>query len=220
MATELQIAAAVDPIFAENTFLVWRRDGGPCWIIDPGLPPSAERIIHVIREKELKPDAVVLTHGHSDHIAGVPEVIEAFPQIPVYMAEAAQPALTDPQENLSGSFGPALRIEVPTLRDLPAGGELTLDGTTWQVFDVSGHCPGSRALYCAEAGIVFVGDALFQGSIGRTDFHHSRHDELIRHIREGLFTLPNETRVFTGHGSVTTIGQEKEFNPFVGQHAG
>jgi glyoxylase-like metal-dependent hydrolase (beta-lactamase superfamily II) len=98
---------------------------------------------------------------------------------------------------------------------LAAGGELTLDGTTWKILDASGHSPGGRALYCAVAAVVIVGDALFQGSIGRTDFHNSRHDRLISNIKTNLLTLPDETRVYSGHGPVTTIGAERRTNPFL-----
>jgi glyoxylase-like metal-dependent hydrolase (beta-lactamase superfamily II) len=159
--------------------------------------------------------AVILTHGHADHIAGLPEVLSALPEIPVRIAEEARAALSDPGENLSSDLGTPFRTPAPKTVDLPAGGQLTLDGLTWYVLDTSGHAPGSRSLYCPAAGMVIVGDALFHGSIGRTDFHHSDHAALIRNIRERLFSLPDETKVFSGHGPVTTIGRERRYNPFV-----
>ena len=81
--------------------------------------------------------------------------------------------------------------------------------------DTSGHAPGSRSLYCSQAGIVIVGDALFYRSIGRTDFHHASHAGLIRNIRQNLLSLPDETKVYSGHGPVTTIGAERRSNPFL-----
>lgn len=215
MLVDIQIACFVEPSFGENAYVVSRRDRGPCWIIDPGLPPSAAQIIDHVRQRGLTPDSVVLTHGHADHIAGVPEVLSAFPDIPVRISIEARPALTNPTDNLSSDLGLPIRMDVTKILDLPAGAPLDLDGSTWHVLDTSGHAPGSRGLYCAAAGIVIVGDALFHGSIGRTDFHHSDHDTLIRNIKEWLFALPDETKVYSGHGPVTTIGRERGHNPFL-----
>jgi len=211
----MQIETFVDNQFQENAYVVWRADGGPCWIVDPGFPPTPANIVEHIEQHDLKPAALILTHGHLDHIAGVPAILEAYPELPVHMAEAARPALTDPNENVSGPFGWPITVgEIDTI-DMPHGSELTLDGSEWLLLESSGHAPGSRSLYCEEAGLVIVGDALFMGSIGRTDFPHSNHDELIRNIKEKLFTLPDETRVYSGHGPVTTIGQEKLTNPYL-----
>src|SRR5262245_3916423 len=184
MTDTLQIATFTDPQFGENGYLLWRHSGGPCWIVDPGLPPSGEHMLAGIRRENLTLDALILTHGHLDHIAGVPVILTAHPSIPVYIAKEAAPALTDPNENLSAGYGVPIVVGELKTRDLPAGGSLTLGGLSWQIFDTSGHAPGSRSLYCAEAGVVIVGDALFFRSIGRTDFHHSDPATYLRNIRE------------------------------------
>ncbi len=215
MATDIHIATFIDGQFAENGFVVSVGKTDTAWIIDPGFAPSPARMIAHVAAKNLKPAALVLTHGHLDHINGVPDIREAFPEIPVYIAEAARPALTDPEENGSAKYGFPINVGEFDTIDLPHGGELKLGDTEWLLLDTSGHAPGSRSLYCEEAGIVFVGDALFQQAIGRTDFAYSNHNELIRNIKERLFTLPDETRVYSGHGPVTTIGDEKQFNPFL-----
>lgn len=215
MATDIHIATFIDGQFAENGFIVSVGEANTAWIIDPGFAPSPERMIAHVAARNLVPVALVLTHGHLDHIKGVPEIREAFPEIPVYIAEAARPALTDPEENGSAKYGFPIDVGEFDTIDLPHGGELKLGDTEWLLLDTSGHAPGSRSLYCEEAGVVFVGDALFQQSIGRTDFANSNHNELIRNIKERLFTLPDETRVYSGHGPVTTIGDEKQFNPFL-----
>jgi glyoxylase-like metal-dependent hydrolase (beta-lactamase superfamily II) len=215
MPAAVQIASFVDPSFGENAYVVWSKGGGACWIVDPGLPPSAAEIIRFVGEKRLRPDAIVLTHGHADHIAGVPEVLEAFEGLPIMISNDARPALTNPSENLSSGLGFPIRIDAGQLVDLAAGSHCDLDGSTWHVLDTSGHAPGSRSLYCAAAGVVLVGDALFHSSIGRTDFHHSDHAALIRNIKERLFSLPDETKVYSGHGPVTTIGRERRHNPFL-----
>jgi len=111
--------------------------------------------------------------------------------------------------------GPGLVTEVTDPKDLAAGQTVELDGSRWMIFDTSGHSPGGRTFYCAELGMAFVGDALFAGSIGRTDFHHSDGPRLIRNLREKLMILPDETRVLSGHGPETTIGHERTTNPFV-----
>lgn len=215
MPSDLHIATFVDGQFGENGFVLSIGEAGPCWIIDPGFAPSPARMIAHIHDKQLKPAALILTHGHLDHIKGVPEIREAFPELPVYIAAAAKPALTDPNENGSAAFGFPIDVGAFDTIDLPHGTELKLGESEWLLLDTSGHAPGSRSLYCEELGLVFVGDALFQGSIGRTDFANSNHDELIRNIKERLLTLPEETRVFSGHGPITTIGDEKQFNPFL-----
>ncbi len=215
MDSPVNIASFVEPNFGENAYVLWVNEGGPCWIVDPGLPPSARDVIAHIEEHGLKPDAVLITHGHADHIAGVPEVLQAFEGLAAYIGDGDKPALTDPRENLSVNLGASFTVECADTRDLAPNTELTLDGTTWKVLDTAGHSPGGRSFYCAAAGVVFVGDTLFQLSIGRTDFHHSNHDQLIRNIHENLFTLPDETKVYCGHGPATTIGDEKQYNPFL-----
>lgn len=211
----LTIHITNDPGFMENGYTVYLREGGPCWIIDPGLPPQAGEIVEHVREHSLQPSAVVLTHAHADHIAGIDEVREQLGPLPVYLAKEEWPALADPSENLSGMMGPGFVTHVTDPHDLPAGGTLELDGCRWELRDTSGHSPGGRTLYCEALGIAFVGDALFAGSVGRVDFPHSDGARLMRNIHEQLMTLPDETRVLSGHGPETTIGRERATNPFV-----
>ena len=204
-----------DPGYVENGMTVYLNDGGPCWIIDPGLPPQAEDIVQHVRDHSLDPQAIMLTHAHADHIAGIDEVRDALGPIPVYLGKEEWPALTDPSHNLSSMMGPGLRTQVHDPMDLAPETTLELDGTSWDVLDTSGHSPGGRSLYCKELGIVIVGDALFAGSVGRVDFPHSDGDRLMRNLHEQLMTLPDETRVLCGHGPETTIARERRSNPFL-----
>ncbi len=214
-AIRLQIHVTNDDMFMENGYTVFLRDGGPCWIIDPGFPPQPGEITGLVKRHSLRPDAIVLTHAHADHIAGVDAVREQFGELPVYLAREEWPALSDARHNLSAFMGDGIVTRVRDPKDLPHGGSIELDGTTWKLFDVSGHSPGGRALYCAEHGVVIVGDALFAGSVGRVDFPHSDGARLMRNIHAHLMTLPDNTRVLSGHGPETTIGRERTTNPFV-----
>lgn len=213
--TTLRTFITNDPAYMENGYTVYIREDGPCWIIDPGLPPQAERIIAHVRDKSLTPEAIVLTHAHADHIAGIDEVREALGPVPVYLAKEEWAALTDPMENLSGMVGAGFATQVTDPRDLPAGETLELDGTVWRILDTSGHSPGGRTFYCEGLGIAFVGDALFAGSVGRVDFPHSNGERLMKNLREHLMTLPDATRALSGHGPETTIGRERATNPFI-----
>ncbi len=206
-----------DPFYMENGYTLYLREGGPSWIIDPGLPEQAKQIIAHVRQKGLVPQAVVLTHAHADHIGGLDEVREALGKMPVYVAQEEWRALSDPMQNLSGYFGAGLRAAVNDPLDLPEGDTIELDGTGWKILDTSGHSPGGRTFYCAELDVAVVGDALFAGSIGRYDFPTSDGPRLIRNIKEKLLTLPGHTRVLSGHGPETTIERERRTNPYVGE---
>ncbi len=122
--------------------------------------------------------------------------------------------LTDPGLNLSGDYGLPMASRGPD-RTLRGGEELRLGPSKWQVLFTPGHSPGGITLYCAQAGAALVGDVLFAGSVGRFDFPTSNESDLVRSIREVLYRLPDETKVYSGHGPPTTIGREKKSNQFV-----
>jgi hydroxyacylglutathione hydrolase len=212
---DLQVHVTNDPGYMENGFVISRRAGGNCWIIDPGFDPQAEQIAEYIRDRNLRPTAILLTHGHLDHIAGIDALRESFGHVPVYLAQEEWAALRDPTVNLSAHFGIGVVLDVHDPIDLVPGETLELEDSVWQILDTSGHSPGGRSFYCAEAAVVIVGDALFAGSIGRVDFPNSSGDQLLRNIRNQLMTLPDDVRALCGHGPTTTIGTEKMSNPYV-----
>ena len=215
--TQLHVETFVEPSFQENAYLLWSVRAGECWVVDPGLPPQPEHIIDFVGRLSLQPEAIVLTHGHADHIAGVGPLRRCWPDVPVYIGPPDQDMLNDPHKNLSAAFGVPVTTGVGNAVPLELKQELKLAGLTWRVLDTSGHSPGSRSLHCPSERLVIVGDALFAGSIGRTDLPAGDGRQLVANIQRHLMSLPDETRVLAGHGPETTIGSERRANPFLRQ---
>jgi len=162
----------------------------------------------------LTPEVWLLTHAHLDHIGGLTEARRRFPGVPIWIHAAEAGWLTDAEANLSAFTGQPVTAP-PADRVLEDGQTLTLAGLAWTAIHVPGHSPGSLAYSNTETGVCFGGDALFRGSIGRTDFPGCDFETLADSIRSRLYTLPDETRLLPGHGPATTIGEEKRSNPFV-----
>ncbi|UCD30313.1 MAG: MBL fold metallo-hydrolase [Planctomycetota bacterium] len=214
----LNIETFVEPNFGENAFVISTTDerGGKVgWVIDPSFPPQVNQLLEYIYQQAIGIEKIILTHGHADHIAGLDYVYQAHREAGVLIGKGDKSMLADANKNLSGPFGMPLVLQTEADEDLEPSMSLILGQTTWKVLDTSGHSPGGRSLYCADAGVVIVGDALFAGSIGRTDFPGSDHQQLIANIRNHLLTLPDEIRVYTGHGPVTFIGNERKSNPYL-----
>lgn len=217
----LTIKTFVDRSFGENAYVVSTAAtdsagaGLVGWAIDPSFSPQVDAIIEYVRAQNITLERIVLTHGHLDHIAGVDNVRAAYPAARIAMAKEEHAAFTDAEENLSAPFGMPVTLQSRPDDDLPPSMELQLGSLLWRVLDVSGHSRGGRAIYCPSAGVVFTGDSLFAGSIGRTDFPGADHDRLLANIRQHLYTLPPETLVHSGHGPTTRIEIERKSNPFV-----
>ena len=183
-----------------------------CLIVDAGL--QAGELIDFLREHKLNPVAVVLTHGHADHIAGVVVLRENFPDIKVYIHKLDGKMLTAAKDNLSAMAGVSFSTE-PADFSLEEGTIIEQAGIKLKVLHTPGHTPGGISLYAKADGIIFVGDTLFANSVGRTDIPGGNMTQLIKGIKEKLFALPDETVVYPGHGPQTTIAQEKAHNPFL-----
>ena len=182
-----------------------------CVVVDTGL--SVQALIDFLEDHDLTPEALILTHGHGDHIAGVPELVRLWPRMQVYVHQAEVDLLKDPALNLSMMTGTPMKLVCP-MTLVGQGDVINHVRIQLTVLHTPGHTQGGMSLYCQKAGVVFVGDTLFAESIGRTDFPGGSETILLQGIRSQLFTLPEETVVYPGHGCSTTIGHEKAFNPF------
>lgn len=211
----MKVSRFVFNMFGVNTYVMWDEDSREAAIVDPGMIDEDERkaLDSFIERNKLKVTQLLNTHMHLDHIFGNAYVKDK------YSLEIK--ANTD--DNFLGLTlsEQAERFHLPVkLTDtgldveLHDGDKLYLGTEPIDVISVPGHSPGSIALYCPESGFVITGDALFKGSIGRTDLPKGNHRQLLDSIDRRLFTLPDDTVVLPGHGPETTIGFEKAHNPY------
>lgn len=206
---QLEVVCLTNGPFAENCYIVADRSSDDAVIVDPG--EEAGLFLRRLETERWTLRAVWLTHAHLDHITGVEAVVGAT-GVEVYLHPADRP-LYDNVAEQGRWLG--LRSEQPRAvdRDLEDGETLTVGGCSFEVVHVPGHSPGSVALI--GHGVAIVGDALFAGSIGRTDLPGGDTETLLTSIRERLLTLPDATVVYPGHGPTTTIGEERRNNPFL-----
>ena len=206
------IARILSAPFSENSYVLSRGQGSDCLIVDPGFEPAA--IVDLILGQRLCPRAILLTHGHSDHIAGNAELRTHWPELPILIGHGDASKLLDPAANLSGAFGLELRSP-PADQMLVDGEVLELAGFKLTVLEIPGHSSGHVVFLLTENALVFGGDVLFLEGIGRTDFPDGDLHALAAGIRGKLYTLADETIVFPGHGDTTTVGHERRYNPFI-----
>ncbi len=214
MSSSPQIHTIVSMPFEENTYVAWLPDRREALVIDPGLEPDS--ILNFLREQDLNVAAILNTHGHADHIGGNAALKQAYPEALLLIGAGDAVMLRDANANLSAPFGMPV-LSPAEDRRLNEGDIVDAAGMRLEVLDVPGHSPGHIAFVCrSQPIVVFGGDILFRGSVGRYDFPGSDGRLLFHGIQTKLFRLPDDTVIYPGHGPVTTIGYEKRTNPFVG----
>lgn len=191
--------------FSTNAYLLDGR-----YLVDPGGMNGALR--DRLEASEPCLEAILLTHAHADHFLGVEEVRSIVGECPLYCHSDDLSLLEHPRLNLSEWQGDPRQLNA--VQPLESA-ELTIDGEPLEVLETPGHTPGSVSLYRASEDVLLSGDALFRGSVGRTDLPGGDQKQLLRSIREVILELPDETEVHPGHGPATTVGQERDTNPFL-----
>ena len=206
----MKIEKFVTGIISTNCYLVINEETKQTVVIDPAGCPSY--LMGHMKSEGLQVEAILLTHGHFDHIMGIDDLRREFP-VPVYVHEGDRETLLDPALNLSSSYTNGYTFDgADYIRD---GQRLELAGFSFQVIHTPGHTPGGVCYYLESEGVLFSGDTLFQNSVGRTDFPNSSMSDLIRSLREKVMKLPDDVKVYPGHMGETTIGHERKYNPFI-----
>ena len=194
-----------------NCYLVWDEESKRGFLVDPG--EQADKIIRVCSRYEIKPEAILLTHGHFDHIMAAKKVKEYY-QIPVYAGIHEEELLADAEKNLSAMWAEGFTMKADDL--VVDNQKIEIAGMKVTVIETPGHTSGGVCYYIEKEHVLFSGDTLFFESYGRTDFPGGSMFSLIRSLGKKLFVLPDETDVYPGHGQVTSIGYEKTHNPAAG----
>ena len=197
------------PVYT-NCYLLKNKETGELIIVDPADCP--EKIVMKISRMNGKPVAILLTHGHFDHILAAQAVKEKY-NIPIYACRQEEEMLREPSINMTAVYGSACSIKPDVLLD--DGQIFEAAGFSIQMFHTPGHTKGSCCYYIEDEGVLFSGDTLFCGSVGRTDFPGGSSAEIVRSLHKLVDALPEDTEVFPGHDTSTTIGYEKRYNPFV-----
>lgn len=199
--------------FGENTYVVY-NDEKLAYIVDPGNIQDFEtaEIESFISKNELKIESILLTHAHIDHVLGLQWARDTY-KVPVFLHEVEQEIL-DRNPFTAKQYGFFMKPFEGDKKYIQEGEKLHLGNNEFEILYVPGHSPGHIAFHNTDQKIVLSGDVLFEGSIGRTDLYKGDYEQLLDSIRTKLFTLDPETKVYSGHGNPTTIGFEKDYNPF------
>lgn len=211
--------------FRELCYVAWEESSSHCLVVDPGLASDAEwqRLQHFLTEQGLTPEFVLVTHNHTDHVAGTGYLAAAYPGIDFYGSFDDQNHLPPIAEQNEMFYVDMPVYHVPLTRDVREGDVLWLTGANGsrhriEVIDCPGHSHHGLCYYLPDDGVLFSGDVLFAGSVGRSDLGIALGGDgrlLLEGIAQKLYALPSDVCVYPGHGLYTTIGYERESNPYV-----
>lgn len=213
----LQVKIVPVTAFQQNCSILWDSDTKEAVLIDAG--GDAAILKKEVEDLGLKVKALWLTHGHLDHAGAVGELAETW-KIPVIGPHKEDHFWLDMIQDVSARYGFPIPQPINVDQWLEGGEVLKLGDDEFEVRFAPGHTPGHVMFYNAKHGVLWTGDVLFKGSIGRTDFPKGNHQQLLDSIQRECFSLPDETQFISGHGPISTIGYEKKFNPFVASKAG
>jgi hydroxyacylglutathione hydrolase len=215
---ELKAAIVTVTPFQQNCTLLWNEPDKQALVIDPG--GEVPRILEAIKKHGIRPERIILTHGHIDHAGGAAELKEALEAeadavVPLEGPDARDQFILEGLEAQAARFGmTGIRNVLPD-RWLAEGDEVRLGSQSFAVLHCPGHTPGHLVFVNRERRFALVGDVIFRGSVGRTDFPYGDHDALIRAIREKLLPLGDDFSFICGHGPGSTLGAERRTNPFL-----
>lgn len=211
---EPALAAGIIPVtlFQQNCTLLWDRQTKVGAVVDPG--GDVARIRKAIESEQLKIEKIIITHGHIDHAAGAAELKEALGGVPIEGPHKADKFLMDNLVTQGRAMGVPAR-NVASDRWLEEGDTVTIGGHVFETLHCPGHSPGSIVYVNRSQRFILMGDVLFKGSIGRTDFPYGDHAALIRSIKTKLLALDDDFAFICGHGPMSTIGEERQSNPFL-----
>lgn len=207
---KLKLERKVIGMVSTNVYLAANTQTMEAFLVDPA--DSAELIEDWIAREGVKPKAILLTHGHFDHVGAVMR-LKADLQLPVYAMQAERTLLEDAALNASGRWGQSFTVKAD--RFLTDGDRITVAGFDIDVYHTPGHTKGGACYYIASEKVLFSGDTIFCESIGRADLPTGNGAELVRSVRKVLDALPDDTAIYPGHDEETSVAHEKRYNPFL-----
>jgi len=209
-----KLTAAIVPVtpLQQNCTLLWNTETMKGAVIDPG--GDLERIMEAVEQTKMVPEKILLTHGHVDHASGADELREKL-GVKIEGPNLADKFLLDSLEEFAPQYGMDGARNVTPDRWLEEGESIEVGGDRFELLHCPGHSPGSMVMVNKPAGLILMGDVLFAGGVGRTDFPYGDTDALLGAIKTKLMTLDDDMVFICGHGPTSTIGQERKNNPFI-----